>query len=237
MGKVGPQIDALKALHEKETGIVKTLNQNISDIGFGKLELNTSANSIEQKVSRSDEEAKVMLDDASQITAGGALVNDVAKGAALKPTATEKIAYVESRMKDLKALKYRLAALIGDPNAVAAKKLGEAVQAIDDLLAEKQITDEAASKLMTKLNALRQVNIFIGLAPQQKMKTATERFAALKTELKDVPDDRHGQPRRGGSDLPDGNRDRPLHDGAVGRHLSTLTPMITRLRTTLATSA
>jgi methyl-accepting chemotaxis protein len=235
MGKVGPQIDALKALHEKETGIVKTLNQNISDIGFGKLELNTSANSIEQKVSRSDEEAKVMLDDASQITAGGALVNDVAKGAALKPTAAEKIAYVESRMKDLKALKYRLAALIGDPNAVAAKKLGEAVQAIDDLLAEKQITDEAASKLMTKLNALRQVNIFIGLAAQQKMKTATERFAALKTELKTsqtiVTDSRAVVEATF------------LMETEIARfmtapsdaNLSTLTPMITRLRTTLAT--
>ncbi|MCV3766278.1 methyl-accepting chemotaxis protein [Rhizobium sp. TRM95796] len=237
MGKVGPQIEALKALHEKEVGIVKTLNQNISDIGFGKLELNTSANSIEQQVSRDDEEAKTMLDDASQITGGGALVNDIAKAAALKPSAAEKLAYVESRMKDLKALKYRLAALIGDPNAVAAKKLGEAVSAVEAVLAEKQVTDEAAAKLMTKLNALRQVNVFIGLAAQQKMKNATERFAALKTEMKRAQTIvRDGRAAVEATFLMETEIARFMTAPSEA-NLSTLSPMIIRLRTSLATLA
>ncbi|MDH6266485.1 methyl-accepting chemotaxis protein [Rhizobium sp. SG_E_25_P2] len=237
MQKVRPQIDELKTLHTRESEVEKVLNDEIANIGFGKLELNTSATSLQEKTAKEDDEAKTMIDDAAQITAGAALVNDVAKGAISKLTAADKIAFVQSSMRELKALKYRLGALIGDPNAVAVRKLDESVKAVEAVLTENVVSDEAAARLMTKLNALRQVNIFIGLAAQQKMKLATERFAALKTEMKAAQSVvRDSRAVVEATFLMETEVARFM-TAPTDANLSTLKPMITRLKTSLATLA
>ncbi|MCO6180166.1 methyl-accepting chemotaxis protein [Ciceribacter sp. RN22] len=181
--KVFVHIDDLWRLHETESTLVGTLQQGTKDVVLSQGRVTAAMTTMERAVQADDAAAKSILRDAESIRSAGSFLSETSSAFTKAKTPDEKFAVVAERLGQIVAHQQTLATVLPEANRSAVRTLekiaGELKAAIDaNDRSEAVITDLAG-----KLRSFTQLNAYLGLAAQQKMKEATIKFGELDVPL------------------------------------------------------
>ena len=177
------RIDDLWALHEKETRLDQDIRTNLSVVTTSQMLLVEESAKM-QKQMRSDENAaKSMLREADRISAASKFLTDLSNAFMKAKTPDEKFELAKSNLGELKKRSRILAIALPDGNKAVAKSLATAIGELDTMIAGGDRSADGIQKISSKLSALRQTSVYLGVAAAVKMKNATQIFSELDAPL------------------------------------------------------
>jgi methyl-accepting chemotaxis protein len=176
-------IENLWTLHASQTSIVQSLQTGTSKIVAFQDQIATAMVALDEAVQADDAAAKTMLRDAESIRSTGTFLTETNSAFTKAKTPDEKFAVIAGRIDEIIARQQVLAAVLPKANQSAAKTLDKIGGELKTAIAGGDRSDAAVTDVAGKLRNFTQLNAYLGLAAQQKMKEATIKFGELDAPL------------------------------------------------------
>jgi methyl-accepting chemotaxis protein len=176
-------IENLWTLHASQTSIVQSLQTGTSKIVAFQDQIATAMVALDEAVQADDAAAKTMLRDAESIRSTGTFLTETNSAFTKAKTPDEKFAVIAGRIDEIIARQQVLAAVLPKANQSAAKTLDKIGGEFKTAIAGGDRSDAAVTDVAGKLRNFTQLNAYLGLAAQQKMKEATIKFGELDAPL------------------------------------------------------
>jgi methyl-accepting chemotaxis protein len=175
--------DELWRLHESEAALISTLQQGTAQVVTAQDKITAAMTDMETAVQADDAAAKTMLRDAESIRSTGTFLTETNSAFTKAKTPDEKFAVIAGRIDEIIARQQVLAAVLPKANQSAAKTLDKIGGELKTALAGGDRSEAAVTDIQGKLRNFTQLNAYLGLAAQQKMKDATIKFGELDAPL------------------------------------------------------
>ncbi len=176
-------IGDLWTLHDAESKLVETLQQGTKQIVVAQGRVTAAMATMERAVQADDAAAKTMLRDAESIRSTGTFLTETNSAFTKAKTPDEKFAVIAARVDEIIARQQVLAAVLPKANQSAAKTLDKIGGELKAAVAANDKSEAVITDLAGKLRNFTQLNAYLGLAAQQKMKEATIKFGELDAPL------------------------------------------------------
>nr|WP_246712316.1 methyl-accepting chemotaxis protein [Rhizobium rosettiformans] len=180
---VSAHIETLWSLHAAQTGLVQSLQTGTGQIVAFQDQIATAMVTLDEAVQADDAAAKTMLRDAESIRSTGTFLTETNSAFTKAKTPDEKFAVIAGRIDEIIARQQVLAAVLPKANQSAAKTLDKIGGELKTALAGGDRSEAAVTDVAGKLRNFTQLNAYLGLAAQQKMKDATIKFGELDAPL------------------------------------------------------
>ncbi len=181
--KVVTRIDDLWSLHETEAGLVKTIQKGVSTVVNSQVDITESLKKVQRAVQDDDTAAKNMLREAEHIRGMGSFLVDTGRAFGKAATPDEKFTVIAGALPDMKKRLRVLAMSLPDANKSAAKTIEKLIGDLEAAVAANDKSEAAVTDMAGKVRNFTQLNAYLGLAAQQKMKDATIKFGELDAPL------------------------------------------------------
>ncbi len=176
-------IGDLWTLHDAESKLVDTLQQGTKQIVVAQGRVTAAMATLERAVQGDDAAAKTMLRDAESIRSTGTFLTETNSAFTKAKTPDEKFAVITARVDEIIVRQQVLAAVLPKANQSAAKTLDKIGGELKAAVAANDKSEAVITDLAGKLRNFTQLNAYLGLAAQQKMKEATIKFGELDAPL------------------------------------------------------
>ncbi len=183
ISKVFAHIDSLWGLHGEKTNLVQSLQSGTDKVVAFQDQIATAMVTLDQAVQADDAAAKTMLRDAESIRSTGTFLTETNSAFTKAKTPDEKFAVISVRIDEILARQQVLAAVLPKANQSAAKTLEKIGGELKTALANGDRSEAAVTAVAGQLRNFTQLNAYLGLAAQQKMKEATIKFGELDAPL------------------------------------------------------
>ncbi len=180
---VSAHIETLWSLHAAQTGLVQSLQTGTGQIVAFQDQIATAMVTLDEAVQADDAAAKTMLRDAESIRSTGTFLTETNSAFTKAKTPDEKFAVIAGRIDEIIARQQVLATVLPKANQSAAKTLDKIGGELKAALAGGDRSEAAVTDVAGKLRNFTQLNAYLGLAAQQKMKDATIKFGELDAPL------------------------------------------------------
>jgi methyl-accepting chemotaxis protein len=177
------RIDELWRLHETEAGLVSSLKQGVGQVVTAQQTVTAAMSDLETSVQADDASAKSMLRDAESIRSSGTFLSETNSAFTKAKTPDEKFAVISARLPELVSRQQMLASVLPKANKSAANTLDKIAGQLKAILDANDRSDTVITDLQGILRNFTQLNSYLGLAAQQKMKDATIKFGQLDAPL------------------------------------------------------
>lgn len=181
--KVFAHIDSLWSLHGEKANLVQSLQTGTAKVVAFQTQMATAMVSLDQAVQADDAAAKTMLRDAESIRSTGTFLTETNSAFTKAKSPDEKFAVISARIDEILARQQVLAAVLPKANQSAAKTLEKIGGELKTALASTDRSEAAVTAVAGQLRNFTQLNAYLGLAAQQKMKEATIKFGELDAPL------------------------------------------------------
>ncbi|MDH4414288.1 MAG: methyl-accepting chemotaxis protein [Rhizobium sp.] len=181
--QVSGHIDNLWSLHASQTSIVQSLQTGTRQIVAVQDQIATAMVTLDEAVQADDAAAKTMLRDAESIRSTGTFLTETNSAFTKAKTPDEKFAVIAGRVDEIIARQQVLAAVLPKANQSAAKTLDKIGGELKTALAGTDRSEAVVTAVAGQLRNFTQLNAYLGLAAQQKMKEATIKFGELDAPL------------------------------------------------------
>jgi methyl-accepting chemotaxis protein len=175
--------DELWRLHETEAGLIASLQQGTNQVVTAQQTITAALSDLEKAVQADDAAAKSMLRDAESIRSSGTFLSETNSAFTKAKTPDEKFAVVSQRLPELVSRQQMLASVLPQANKSAAKTLEKIAGQLKTVLDANDRSDAVITDMQGMLRNFTQLNSYLGLAAQQKMKEATIKFGELDAPL------------------------------------------------------
>ena len=162
---------------------METLQQGTKQIVVAQGRVTAAMATLERAVQADDAAAKTMLRDAESIRSTGTFLTETNSAFTKAKTPDEKFAVIAARVDEIIARQQVLAAVLPKANQSAAKTLDKIGGELKAAVAANDKSEAVITDLAGKLRNFTQLNAYLGLAAQQKMKEATIKFGELDAPL------------------------------------------------------
>ena len=181
--QVVKHIDELWRLHETESGLVQSLQQGVGVVVASQALATDAMGKVESAVQADDTAAKSMLRDADRIRSTGTFLTEMNSAYTKAKSPDEKFAVIASRLDEMKQRHSVLVTALPEANKSAAKTIDKIMGELTVILAANDKSEAVITDVTGKLRNFTQLNAYLGLAAQQKMKEATIKFGELDAPL------------------------------------------------------
>jgi methyl-accepting chemotaxis protein len=181
--QVVKHIDELWRLHETESGLVQSLQQGVGVVVASQALATDAMAKVESAVQADDTAAKSMLRDADRIRSTGTFLTEMNSAYTKAKLPDEKFAVIASRLDEMKQRHSVLVTALPEANKSAAKTIDKIMGELTVILAANDKSEAVITDVTGKLRNFTQLNAYLGLAAQQKMKEATIKFGELDAPL------------------------------------------------------
>ncbi|RKE83533.1 HAMP domain-containing methyl-accepting chemotaxis protein [Rhizobium sp. AG855] len=175
--------DELWKLHESEAAVVATLQQGTAQVVTAQDKIMAAMTDMEKAVQADDASAKSMLRDAESIRSSGTFLMEMNSAFTKAKTPDEKFAAISARHAELVSRQQLLASVLPKANKSAANTLEKIAGQLKTILETNDRSDTVITDMQGMLRNFTQLNSYLGLAAQQKMKDATIKFGELDAPL------------------------------------------------------
>ncbi|MGL3606861.1 methyl-accepting chemotaxis protein [Rhizobium sp. G187] len=176
-------VDELWKLHEAEGGLIGTLQDGNGAVVAAQGRATAAMMSTETKIQSDDTMAKSMLREAESIRSTGTFLTETNSAYTKAKTPDEKFEVVKGRLGELVERQKLLVSVLPEANKSAAKTLDKIATDLKAFIDAGDRSEDAITAVTGNLRNFTQLNAYLGLAAQQKMKDATIRFAELDAPL------------------------------------------------------
>ncbi len=181
--QVVKHIDELWRLHETESGLVQSLQQGVGVVVASQALATDAMAKVESAVQADDTAAKSMLRDADRIRSTGTFLTEMNSAYTKAKLPDEKFAVIAARLDEMKQRHSVLVTALPEANKSAAKTIDKIMGELTVILAANDKSEAVITDVTGKLRNFTQLNAYLGLAAQQKMKEATIKFGELDAPL------------------------------------------------------
>jgi methyl-accepting chemotaxis protein len=177
------RIDELWRLHETEAGLIASLQKGTAQVVTAQQTITAAMTDLEKAVQADDASAKSMLRDAESIRSSGTFLSETNSAFTKAKTPDEKFAVVSARLPELVSRQQMLASVLPKANKSAANTLDKIAGQLKTIIDANDRSDAVITDMQGMLRNFTQLNSYLGLAAQQKMKDATIKFGELDAPL------------------------------------------------------
>ncbi|KQW29534.1 chemotaxis protein [Rhizobium sp. Root274] len=175
--------DELWRLHESEAALIASLQKGNAQVVGAQDKITAAMTDMEKAVQADDASAKSMLRDAEGIRSSGTFLSETNSAFTKAKTPDEKFAVISARLPEIVSRQQMLANILPQANKSAAKTLDKIAGQLKAVLDANDRSDAVITELQGTLRNFTQLNSYLGLAAQQKMKEATIKFGELDAPL------------------------------------------------------
>lgn len=176
-------VGQLWQLHEREGELVGLLQKGNAAVVAAQAQIAGSMLETEAKLKSDEAAAKSMLREAENIRSTATFLTETNSGFTKAATPQLKYDFIKGRLDELTARQTMLVEALPAANQSAAKTLDKIIGDLKTMLAANDTSEDAVKTMAGSLRNFTQLNAYLGLAAQQKMKEATIRFAELDAPL------------------------------------------------------
>ncbi|MGR9074924.1 methyl-accepting chemotaxis protein [Rhizobium leguminosarum] len=172
-------VDKLWALHEQEQALHEQIDAAQKSVISTRFTVSYQAEELQSTVQSDESAATSTLRTADRLLKGGDFLGTVASGFSKPQTPQDKIAFINEQMPEIIKSQRLIAISVPSNQKNVIDALAATIDGIKAIVQTPNPTDETATELGRLVSRFRQTSTYTQLTATQKMRDATQEFAAL----------------------------------------------------------
>ena len=172
-------VGKLWALHEQEQALHQSIDEAQKSLISTRFNVSYQAEELQNTVQQDESAATTTLRTADRLLKGGDFLGTVASGFSKPQTAQDKLAFINEQMPEIIKAQRLIAISVPSNQKNVVEALAATINDIKTLAQTPNPTDDTATELGRLVSRFRQTSTYTQLTATQKMRDATQEFAAL----------------------------------------------------------